>query len=110
MDRASGPSRLRRVALWVMAAAVFFIFAFQLLSSSKAVSKLNILSPILDDLTGTNTCNVYKPAKRVAIVGQSVALFKLRGFQGTDKMRKELGLEVLRQLIISISSKILVAR
>lgn len=30
--------------------------------------------------------------------------------QGTDKMGKGLGLEVLRQLIISISSKILVAQ
>lgn len=102
--------RLRRVALWVLAAAVFLVFAFQLLSPSKAISKLDIQSPTLEDLTGTNTCNVYQPAKRVAIVGQSVSLSKLRGFQETDKMRKELGLEVLRQLIISISSKILVAR
>lgn len=77
MDRASGPSHLRRVALWVMAAVIFFIFAFQLLSPSKLVSKLNILSPILEDQTGTNTCHVYKPVKRVAIVGQSVALSKL---------------------------------
>lgn len=81
MDRTSGPSRLRRFALWIMAAAVFFIFAFQLLSPSKPVAKLNKLSPILEDQTGT--CHVYKPAKRVAIVGQSVALSKpLGGYPG----------------------------
>lgn len=69
---------MRRFALWVMAAAVFFIFAFQLLSPSKPVAKLNNTpSPILADQTGT--CHEYKPAKRVAIVGQSVALSKFSG-------------------------------
>lgn len=110
MDRTSGPSQVRRFALWVMAAAIFLIFAFQLLSPSKPVAKLDIPSPILADQT--RTCHVYKPAKRVAIVGQSVALSRLRGdIQRTDRMRKkELDLEALRQLIISISSKILVAQ
>lgn len=75
MDRTTEPSRLRRVALWVTAAAVTFIFAFQLLSpSTKPVSNLNIPSPILQDLAGAKSCDVYKPAKRVAIVGQSVRL------------------------------------
>lgn len=68
MDRTPETSRLRRVALWVTAAAVFLIFAFQLLSPSTPVYS------ILEDLTGTNSCDVYKPTKRVAIVGQSVCL------------------------------------
>lgn len=76
MDPTSGPSRLRRFALWFMAAAVFFIFAFQLLSPSKPVAKPHTLSPIRQDQTGT--CHVYKPAKLVAIVGQSVPLSQLR--------------------------------
>lgn len=72
MDRTFGPSRLRRFALWVMAAAIFFIFAFQLLSPSKPVAKPQILSALREGQTGT--CHVYKPAKRVAVVGQSFAL------------------------------------
>lgn len=90
MDRTPETSRLRRVALWVTAAAVFLIFAFQLLSPSKPVYKLKAAP---EDLTtygcsvervpgGTNSCDVYKPTKRVAIVGQSVCcLSTLRGFQ-----------------------------
>lgn len=72
MDRIPEPLRLRRVALLVTAATIIFIFAFQLLSPpTKPVSKP---SPILEDLTSTNRCDVYKPAKRVAIIGPSVRL------------------------------------
>lgn len=80
MDRTPETSRLRRVALWVTAAAVFLIFAFQLLSPSEPESSIRYSA--LEDLTGTNSCDVYKPTKRVAIVGQSVCcLSTLRGFQ-----------------------------
>ncbi len=100
MDRLPNPFRVRHFSPWLATCSGFFILTFWLLYTSRHVIEPEQSASNLEDSSAIR-CIAQKPAKRVAIVGQSVAL-KLQSRLLINE--KGLALEGPRQLIISTNS------